>query len=279
MRLPGRLRAWLPMAPFILILGGFVLSALLADVVAPRDPLTQNLLGRLRAPGSTARGIYYVLGSDELGRDLLSRLIHGSRVSLLVAFVTVLVAGTIGSALGIAAALLRGPAEAVIMRVADMVLAVPAILLAVIVVAVLGPGLTNVILVLAIARWPRYARVAYAQTLVVAQQPYVRLARFIGASWPWIVWRHILPNILGALVVVATLEFGIMVLFEAGLSFLGLGVQPPTPSWGAMLATGRDYVETAWWLAVAPGLCLFLLVLSANVLGDHLRDRLDPHLA
>jgi peptide/nickel transport system permease protein len=275
----ARLAAWLPVAPFLLILAGFALGAAFADLLAPRDPLVQSLLGRLRPPGATARGVHYLLGSDELGRDMLSRLIHGARVSLLVALVTVVLAGAIGAALGIAAGLLRGAAEAVIMRLADMVLAVPAILLAVIVVAVLGPGLANVVLVLALARWPRYARIAYAQTLAVANLPYVRMARFMGASWPRVILRHVLPNILGGLVVVATLEFGIMVLFEAGLSFLGLGVQPPTPSWGAMLATGRDYVETAWWLAVLPGICLFLLVLSANVVGDHLRDLLDPRLA
>jgi peptide/nickel transport system permease protein len=141
---------------------------------------------------------------------------------------------------------------------------------------VLGPGLINVVIVLALTRWPRYARVAYGQTLSVANMPYVRLSRFMGASWPRLLGRHILPNIAGSLVVVATLEFGLMVLFEAGLSFLGLGVQPPTASWGAMLSTGRNYVATAWWIATFPGLALFLLVLSINLIGDHVRDRLDP---
>jgi peptide/nickel transport system permease protein len=174
------------------------------------------------------------------------------------------------------AAFYRGWVETIIMRLVDIVLSVPAILLAIITVAVLGPSLSNVVIVLAFTRWPRYARVAYGQTLSVANMPYVRLSRFMGAGWLRLLWRHILPNIAGGLIVVATLEFGLMVLFEAGLSFLGLGVQPPTASWGAMLSTGRNYVGTAWWIATFPGLALFLLVLSINLIGDHVRDRLDP---
>ncbi|MFT4181740.1 MAG: ABC transporter permease, partial [Rhizobium sp.] len=164
----------------------------------------------------------------------------------------------------------------VIMRLVDIVLSVPAILLAIITVATLGPGLQNVVLVLALTRWPRYARVAYGQTLIVANASYLRLSRSMGAGWVRILRCHVLPNIAGALVVVVTLEFGLMVLFEAGLSFLGLGVQPPTASWGVMLSVGRNYVANAWWLSVIPGAALFLLVLSVNVLGDFLRDRLDP---
>jgi peptide/nickel transport system permease protein len=171
---------------------------------------------------------------------------------------------------------LRGAAEIVVMRVVDVFLSVPAILLAIITVAVVGPGLLNVVLVLVLTRWPRYARIAHAQTLAVAGRPYVRLSAFMGAAAPRVLLRHVLPNILGAITVVATLEFGLMVLFEAGLSFLGLGVQPPMASWGAMLSTGRNYVATAWWIATFPGLCLFLLVLSANIIGDAVRDRFDP---
>ncbi|WP_425342161.1 ABC transporter permease [Jiella mangrovi] len=262
--------------PFVLIFAAFVLLALLAPLVAPLDPNSQNLLGRLKPPGTTARGIFYLLGTDNLGRDLLSRLIYGARISLSVAILSVVLSGTAGTILGMAAGLARGWTETVIMRLADIVLSVPAVLLAIIMVAVLGPGFANVVLVLALTRWPRYARVAYGQTLSVANMPYVRLARFMGAKTPRILLIHILPNIIGAIIVVATLEFGLMVLFEAGLSFLGLGVQPPTPSWGAMLSTGRAYVATAWWIAAFPGACLFLLILSVNLIGDHLRDRLDP---
>lgn len=266
----------LTVLPFVVIVAALVILALAAPWVAPVDPNTQNLLARLKAPGTVSRGVTYWLGSDELGRDVLSRLIHGARVSLLVAFSSVILSGTIGSILGMIAAFYRGWVEVLIMRVVDIVLSVPAILFAIITVAVLGPGLVNVVIVLALTRWPRYARVAYGQTLSVANMPYVRLSRFMGAGWFRLLGRHVLPNIAGALVVVATLEFGLMVLFEAGLSFLGLGVQPPTASWGAMLSTGRNYVATAWWIATFPGLALFLLVLSINLIGDYVRDRLDP---
>ncbi len=262
--------------PFLALFAGFVVLALFAPVVAPHNPDAQNLLGRLRPPGTSLRGITYWLGSDTLGRDLLSRLIWGARVSLAVAVLSVALSGAVGTVLGMAAGVARGWTETVIMRAADIVLSVPAVLLAIIMVAVLGPGFGNVVLVLALTRWPRYARVAYGQTLAVANMPYVRLAHFMGARRGRILFVHILPNIIGAITVVATLEFGLMVLFEAGLSFLGLGVQPPTPSWGAMLSTGRAYVATAWWIAAFPGLCLFLLVLSVNMIGDHLRDLFDP---
>ncbi|NGN41671.1 ABC transporter permease [Mesorhizobium sp. CGMCC 1.15528] len=262
--------------PFLAILAGLVLMAIFAPLVSPVDPNAQNLLARLKAPGFSSRGIVYYLGTDELGRDVLSRIIYGARVSLLVAFASVALSGIFGSTLGMVAAFYRGWVETVLMRLVDIVLSVPAILLAIITVAVLGPSLTNVVIVLALTRWPRYARVAYGQTLSVANMPYVRLSRFMGAGWFRLLSRHILPNIAGGLIVVATLEFGLMVLFEAGLSFLGLGVQPPTSSWGAMLSTGRNYVGTAWWIATFPGVALFLLVLAINLIGDHMRDRLDP---
>lgn len=269
-----RLRVWLPLGVVAL----FVLAALLAPLIAPFDPNAQNLLGRMKAPGTTSRAFHYLLGSDELGRDLLTRLIHGARVSLAVAFAAALLSGTVGVLLGMLAGYLRGWVEVLVMRVVDVFLSIPAILLAIITVAVLGPGLVNVVVVLALTRWPRYARVAYGQTLGIANAPYVRLATLMGAGAPRILFRHVLPNIMGAVTVVATLEFGLMVLFEAGLSFLGLGVQPPTASWGSMLSTGREYLATAWWIATFPGLCLFLLVLSINLIGDDLRDRFDPRL-
>lgn len=263
---------WAPAALLALL----VVIALAAPWLAPYSPTQQNLLARLKPPGFVSRGVTYWLGSDELGRDLLSRLIHGARISLLVAFSSVILSGLVGTTLGMMAGYLRGPVEMVVMRVVDIFLSVPAILLAIITVAVLGPGLINVIVVLALTRWPRYARVAYGQTLGVSNMPYVRLAAFMGARAPRILLRHVLPNIIGAMTVVATLEFGLMVLFEAGLSFLGLGVQPPTASWGAMLSTGRNYLATAWWIATFPGLCLFVLVFAVNLIGDDLRDRFDP---
>lgn len=275
-RKPARLRLglWLPLGLVAL----FVLAAMVAPLIAPYDPNAQNLLGRMRAPGTTSRAFHYLLGSDELGRDLLTRLIYGARVSLAVAFASAILSGTVGVLLGMLAAYLRGWIEVAVMRVVDVFLSIPAILLAIITVAVLGPGLVNVIVVLALTRWPRYARVAYGQTLGIANAPYVRLATLMGAGPIRILLRHVLPNIIGAVTVVATLEFGLMVLFEAGLSFLGLGVQPPTASWGSMLSTGRNYLATAWWIATFPGVCLFLLVLAINLIGDDLRDRFDPRL-
>lgn len=266
------LRRWWPLG----VLALFILIAIFAPLLAPYDPNTQNLIGRLKPPGTVSRSFHYWLGSDELGRDLLSRVIFGARISLLVAVLSVLLSGVVGTALGMLAGYRRGWVETVLMRLVDVFLSIPAVLLAIITVAVLGPGLVNVVLVLALTRWPRYARVAHGQTLVMSGMAYVENAVLAGAGGARILFRHILPNIAGALIVVATLEFGLMILFEAGLSFLGLGVQPPTASWGAMLSTGRNYVATAWWVATLPGLCLFALVLAVNLAGDALRDRLDP---
>ncbi|MEY8830825.1 ABC transporter permease [Sedimentitalea sp. XS_ASV28] len=265
-----------PIGLFVLILVALVFVAILAPLIAPYDPNTQNLLGRLKPPGTEARGVYYLLGSDELGRDLLSRAIYGARVSLAVAVLSVLLSGAVGITLGMLASYLGGWVEVVVMRLVDIFLSIPAILLAIIMVAVLGPGFVNVVLVLALTRWPRYARVAYGQTLAVSSQPFVRLATAMGAGPFHVLFLHILPNIIAPLAVVATLEFGLMILFEAGLSFLGMGVQPPTASWGAMLSVGRNYVSSAWWIATFPGLCLFLLVLSVNLLGDRLSEYLNP---
>ena len=265
-----------PTGFFVGIVALMVVVAIFAPWIAPYDPNAQNLLGRLKAPGTEARNVLYLLGSDELGRDLLSRLIYGARISLSVAFLSVVLSGCVGILLGMLAGYRRGWVEIVIMRLVDVFLSVPAILLAIITVAVLGPGFVNVILVLALTRWPRYARLAYGQTLSVAGMPYVRLAHAMGAGWVRILRLHILPNIIAPLSVIATLEFGLMVLFEAGLSFLGLGVQPPTASWGAMLSVGRNYVSNAWWIATFPGLCLFMLVLSVNLIGDRLSEYLNP---
>ena len=267
-------RAWTAVPAMILLVFGVV--AVAAPLLAPADPARQSLLARLRPPGFAAGGATYWLGTDELGRDLLSRVLYGARVSLLVAFLSVCVSGALGTVLGMLASFYRGAAEVLIMRGVDVMLSIPPILLAIITVAVLGPGLQNLVLVLGLTRWPRYTRVAYGQTLGVATLPFITAARLGGARGARLLFRHVFPNILAPLIVVATIELGLMVLFEAGLSFLGLGIQPPTPSWGAIMSVGRNYVASAWWIATFPGLCLFLVVLSVNVLGDQLRDRVDP---
>jgi peptide/nickel transport system permease protein len=258
------------------LLAGFVLAAVGADLLAAHDPLRQSLLLRLRAPGTMMAGKTFLLGTDDLGRDLLSRILYGARASLLVAALSVSVSLVVGTALGLLAGWFRGWTAVLIMRFVDTMLSIPAILLAVLTVAVLGPGFLKLVLVLGLTRWPRYTRVAYAQTLQVANLPYIRAAEMAGCSAPRLLLRHILPNIAGPLMVVATSEFGLMILFEAGLSFLGLGIQPPYPSWGSIMSAGRAYVARAWWLTVFPGACLFVLVLCVNVFGDWLRDRVDP---
>ncbi|MGI9332365.1 MAG: ABC transporter permease [Gammaproteobacteria bacterium] len=276
MRIAGR-KLSMSAAAAACTLIAFVVVAVLAPIVAPHDPNAQDLFARLKPPGYEIRGNSYVLGTDELGRDLLSRIIYGSQASLLVAFVSVCVSLVLGTTLGIMAGYLRGWVEVVTMRTVDVVLSIPALLLAIITVIVLEPGLLTLIAVLGFTRWPRYTRVAYGQTLSVSTRPYVTAARFHGAGPFWLMPRHILPNVLNPLIVVATLEFGLMILFEAGLSFLGIGIQPPTASWGATMNVGRNYLYTAWWIATYPGICLFVLVLCVNMLGDQLRDRLDPH--
>jgi len=259
------------------ILAAIVGLALLAPWIAPADPTRQVLVMRLKPPGTVSPGgQVYLFGSDDLGRDLLSRVLFGAQVSLAIASLSVVVSTLVGVTLGMVAAWFRGSVEVVIMRLVDIMLSIPAVLLALLTVAVLGPGFFKLILVLGLTRWPRYTRVAYGQTLQVATLPYIKAAELAGAGAARILFRHVLPNIAGPLLIIATAEFGLMILFEAGLSFLGLGVQPPSPSWGSIMSVGRQYVERAWWIVAFPGGCLFLLVFSVNVLGDWLRDRLDP---
>jgi peptide/nickel transport system permease protein len=259
------------------VLALLVAAAIAAPWLSPHDPLRQSLLLRLRPPGFATRATgVFPLGTDDLGRDLLSRIIFGARASLIVAALSVSVSLVVGTLLGLLAGRSRRWVASLVMRLVDTVLSIPAILLAILTVAVLGPGFLKLILVLGLTRWPRYTRVAYAATLQVAALPYIRAAEMAGAG-PWrVLLRHVLPNIAGPLMVVATSEFGLMILFEAGLSFLGLGIQPPAPSWGSIMSAGREYVERAWWMTVFPGITLFALVLCVNLLGDWLRDRLDP---
>jgi len=253
-----------------------VLIAIFAPWLAPADPARQTLLARLKPPGFELRGVTYWFGTDDLGRDLLSRTMYGAGVSLSVAMLSVVVSSLVGVTLGMIAGWFRGKVEIVIMRLVDIMMSIPAILLAVLTVAVLGPGFLKLVLVLGLTRWPRYTRVAYAQTLQVANLPFIKASELAGAGAGRILFHHILPNIAGPILIVATAEFGLMILMEAGLSFLGLGIQPPAASWGSIMSVGRQYLERAWWIVAFPGVCLFLLVFSVNVLGDWLRDEIDP---
>jgi peptide/nickel transport system permease protein len=260
-----------------LILLALVVTALLSAYVAPHNPIRERLMDRLLPPAWADDGEWrYVLGTDHLGRDLVSRIIYGSRVSLVVGFAAVIVGGVLGISLGVAAGFLGGHTDEVIMALADMQLAFPTILMAIAIIAVLGPNFTNLVLVIGISGWVTYARIARGQVLSVREQEYVEAIRAQGGSRWRIVWRHILPNILSPLIVVATLDLARTIILESTLSFLGLGIQPPTPSWGGMLSDGREYLLSAWWIATFPGLALMLTALSCNRLGDWLRDVTDP---
>jgi peptide/nickel transport system permease protein len=252
---------------------------MLAPQLAPWDPARQMLLKRLRPPAWEARGLReHPLGTDHLGRDILSRILYGGRISLAVSLSSVALATTLGVTLGLCAGFFGGRADAIIMRVVDVFLAIPYILLAMGVVFALGPSLLNVILVMGATRWVQFARIVRADVLSIREREFVVGARARGNRALRLLVRHVLPNALTPIIVVATLELAFMIIYESALSFLGLGVQPPTPTWGWMLADGRNYIATAWWLATFPGLAIMLTVLAVNLLGDWLRDRLDPRL-
>jgi peptide/nickel transport system permease protein len=254
-------------------------AALLAPQIAPWDPTRQMLVKRLRPPAWEARGLReHPLGTDHLGRDILSRIVYGGRISLVVGLSAVTLSALIGVTLGLLAGFHGGRADAVIMRVADVFLSIPYILLAMGVVFALGPSLFNVILVMAVTRWVQFARIVRADVLSIREREFVSGARARGNRSLRLLLRHVLPNALTPIIVVGTLELAFMIIYESALSFLGLGVQPPTPTWGWMLADGRNYIATAWWLATFPGLAIMLTVLAVNLLGDWLRDTLDPRL-
>jgi peptide/nickel transport system permease protein len=262
---------------------GFVLAvaimALAAPWISPQDPTRQSLRGRLAAPTlEGADGRAHLLGTDHLGRDVLSRVIWGARVSLLVGFAAVVVGGLIGATLGILAGYRGGWLDSAIMTLADAQLAFPFILLAIGIIAVLGPSFPTLILVIGLSGWMSYARVLRSQVLVLRSREFVDAIHALGGSAGRIVARHVLPNVLSSLVVIATLELARSIVLEATLSFLGLGVQPPTPSWGGMVQEGREYLDSAWWISTYPGLVLMLTSLVVSRTGDWLRDLLDPTL-
>ncbi|MBI2857160.1 MAG: ABC transporter permease [Chloroflexi bacterium] len=256
-----------------------VLVAIFAAPLAPYSPYETSLPDKLKPPFWVSGGsTEHLLGTDLVGRDVLSRMIYGARVSLLVAAVGVLLAGAVGTAVALVAGYLGGRVDAVIMRIVDIMLAFPVIILALILAVVLGPSLANLIYIICIILWVRYARVLRGDVLQYKQREFVTYARVAGTSTLKIMTHHLLPNIANTLMVLLTFEAGAVILLEAGLSFLGVGVPPPTPTWGRMIAEGRDYIVSAWWLVTFPGVAISLVVLSLNLFGDWLRDYMDPKL-
>ncbi len=262
------------------ILGGLLFVAIFANVLAPHDPEVGSLGERFRPPFWQQGGSEkFLLGSDHLGRDVLSRLIFGTRVSIVVGFTAVLVAGVLGTGLGILSGYLGGWVDQVIMRITDAWLALPALTFAIFLAAVVGPSEMNIVIILGSVYWTRYARVIRGEVLSLKERDFVRLAIVAGCSKRTIMKRHILPNVLNSAIVLGTLMLGVVVVTEAALSFLGVGVPPPKPAWGLMLADGKKGMMAGyWWLTVLPGCCIMFMVLSANLLGDWLRVKLDPQL-
>jgi peptide/nickel transport system permease protein len=259
----------------VLVIG----SAIFAPFVAPHDPYTQSIRTRVKPPMTPAvqeGGVPYLLGTDTLGRDVLSRLIYGARISLMVGISTALISGTVGVSLGLLAGFYRGRVDDLIMRLVDLQMSLPGLLLALFVLFALGPSFVNLILVMVITRWMIYARITRGMMLSLRERPFVEAARALGCSDARLVLVHMLPNLFSPIIVLATLEIATMLLALAALDFLGLGIQPPESSWGLMMAQGREYLQTAWWLVTFPGLTIMLTALSFNVLATWVRVVTDP---
>jgi peptide/nickel transport system permease protein len=253
-----------------------VLAALFAPAIAPHDPVQQRITRRGQPPAWMSGNWSHPLGTDHLGRDVLSRILFGARASVVLSGSVVVMAAASGTLLGLLAGMRGGLVDVVIMRVADALLAVPFMVVAIAVIAVFGAGLTQLTLLLTVFGWVQFARVVRGDVLSAREKEYVEAARCLGARGLRIALRHILPNVLSPVIVLATFAVAALIIIESALSFLGLGIQPPTPSWGGMLSDGRNYLDTAWWLSVFPGLAITLMVMGVNFLGDALRDVLDP---
>jgi len=269
----------LPVIP-TLILVVIALVAIFANQLAPHNPEIGTLTARFKPPfWQTGGSVKYLLGTDQLGRDVLSRLIFGARVSMVVGIMAVIFAGVVGTALGILSGYLGGWVDQVIMRVTDTWLALPALTFAIFLAAIVGPSMWNIVIILGITYWTRYARVIRGEVLSLREREFVRLAIVAGCSKWTIMSRHILPNVINSAIVLGSLMLGVVIITEATLSFLGVGVPPPQPAWGLMLSDGKQGLMVGyWWLTVFPVLCIMLMVLSANLLGDWLRVKLDPQL-
>ena len=260
------------------ILTAIVLLALFADRVAPAGPNDQDIAARLRPPAMVGGTWSRPLGTDELGRDVLSRLLHGGRVSLMVGLLAVAVSCPIGVVIGLASGFFGGWIDRALMRLTDIQLAIPTILLAMALVTVLGPGVANLIITLSVTGWTIYARLIRGETLALRDRDFIEATRAAGAGQARIMFRHVLPNVVSPVIVVATFAVGSMVVLEATLSFLGIGVPLRVATWGSMLSSGRTYLKSAWWITAFPGLAIFVTVLAINALGDSMRDALDPRL-
>ncbi|NLM46901.1 MAG: ABC transporter permease [Firmicutes bacterium] len=263
----------------LLVLTLLVFTAVFADVLAPHDPVAVSMQERLLPPAFMEGGTKkYLLGTDQLGRDILSRMIYGSRISLSVSLAVIAITASVGTVMGIVAGYLGGATEALLMRITDISMAFPPMLLALLLAVVFGPGFWTVVLALSILGWAPYARLIRGETLKLRYTDFVAQARINGASSLRIMVKHIFPNIVNSLIVVITMAVGMLILAEAALSFLGVGVPPPAPSWGYMVNEGRSVIDRAWWISAFPGIVIGLVVLSGNFLGDWLRDKLDPRL-
>jgi peptide/nickel transport system permease protein len=255
------------------VLGALVLIAVFQDVLAPHDPTRIDMAATLLPPSAN-----HLWGTDQYGREIWSRVIHGARISLTVGIISVGIAASIGTSVGLVSGFYGGLIDSLLMRLIDVMLAFPGILLALAIVSVLGPNLHNLMLAVGISGIPAYARLVRGSVLVAREQTYVEAARATGVPSGLIVWRHVLPNVVAPIIVTGTLGLGGAILSAAALSFIGLGSQPPTPEWGRMLSEGRDYLRDAWWISTFPGIAIMLTVLAMNLLGDGLRDVLDPRL-
>ena len=262
-----------------IIVLSFILIAIFAPFIAPNDPLKANIINRLRPPFWMERGnITFLLGADEIGRDILSRIIYGARVSILVGLVTVAISGFLGTLLGSFAGYFRGRFDAILSRFADLLLSFPYLIFAIFLMSIVGPGFFNLIVILCFKSWVNFFRLSRGEMISEKTKEYVEAAQALGESDIKIIFKEILPNIIHSLLVLATLRVGFFIILEASLSFLGLGIQPPTPAWGSMINSGRAYMLSAWWVSTIPGIALLILVLSINLLGEGLRDILDPRL-
>jgi peptide/nickel transport system permease protein len=269
-RLVQNLTLIIPSAIFIIL----ILTAIFANVLAPYPYAKTDLVARWAPPGTPG----HLMGTDSLGRDVLSRVIYGARVSLSVSLLVIAITAFVGTVLGIISGYFGGNTDSVIMRITDIALSFPGLLVAMLLAVSLGPGFYTVVLALSILGWAGYTRMVRGASLQIVNSDYVAQARIAGASSWRIMLVHIFPNVLNPLIIIMTMAVGMMILAESGMSYLGIGIPPPMPSWGSMVSDGRNYLDTAWWISLFPGICIGLVVLSGNFLGDWLRDKMDPRL-